>query len=447
MPGESTMKLSRRSFLQSASSAAVAVPLLAPRLSVPSPLATLNVACVGVGGMGAGDLSNVAKGENVRIIGLCDTDASRLGAAAKRHPKAETYRDYRRLFDKLGKDIDAVVVSTPDHMHGSIAIAAMRLGKHVYCQKPIAHNLHECRLMTELAVQHRLVTQMGTQIHSHAAYRTAVATLRSGVIGKVREAHLWVGKSWGGTAAGRPAKQDPVPAGFDWDLWLGVARQRPFVKGLYHPGQWRRWLDFGSGTLGDMGCHIFDPVFSALGLGAPTSVVAQGPQHFREGFAPDGDFLFEFRGTPQTTDAITFRWTDGKARKAIEKAELPKPKAGQKAERLPGAGSFLVGENGVMVIPHWAPPRFYRSGEKLEAKIVKLPGLNHYHEWTDACRGVGKTSTPFAYAGPLTEAVLLGTIAGHFPGQKLTWDSAAMEFDHHLANALIRRRYRAGWEL
>ncbi len=417
------------------------MPLLGPRTLRPTPQETLNVACVGVGGMGGGDLKNVAAGKNVRILALCDTDAKRLGGASKSHPKAQTFADYRRLLDGLGKDIDAVVVSTPDHMHGSIAVAALRLGKHVYCQKPIAHNLHECRLMTSLAAQNKLVTQMGTQIHSHAAYRTAVKTLQSGVIGKVKEAHLWVGKSWGGNAAGRPDKEDAVPARLDWDLWQGVARQRPYVARIYEPGQWRRWLDFGSGTLGDMGCHIFDPVFTSLGIGAPKSVVSSGPRHFNEMFAPNGDFLYEFPGTEHTAETVTFRWTDGKAKKDIAKAQLPK------GERLPGAGSFLVGESGVMVIPHWSTPRLYRNGEKMDAEILSLPGKNHYHEWTDACRGEGETTTPFSYAGPLTEAVLLGTIAGHFPGKKLRWDSAAMEFDDYLANALIRRRYRSGWEL
>lgn len=446
MSSTSKSGLTRRSFLQSTGSAAAAVPCLGV-LPVKSPSETLNVACIGVGGMGSGDLNNVARGKNVRIAALCDVDTNRLGAAAKKHPKARTFRDYRRLLDALGDDVDAVVVSTPDHMHGPIAIAAMRRGKHIYCQKPIAHNLYECRQMTELAAAQKLVTQMGTQIHSESAYRTAVATLQSGVIGKVREAHLWVSKSWGGKAAGRPDTSDPVPESLDWNLWLGVARARPYVKGLYHPAQWRRWLDFGSGTLGDMGCHIFDPVFSALAIGAPTSVVSNGPQHFREAFAPNGDFVYEFPGTAYTTETITFRWTDGGAKKAAEKAQLPRAADGQSTERLPGAGSFLVGEKGVMVIPHWAAPRLYAGGEKLDAEIVALPSKNHYHEWTDACRGEGATSTPFAYAGPLTEAVLLGTVAGHFPGVKLSWDSAAMEFDHHLANALVRRRYRDGWEL
>ncbi|WP_419191352.1 Gfo/Idh/MocA family protein [Saltatorellus ferox] len=420
---------------------AAAAPMVVPRAIGTSSIETLNVACVGVGGMGAGDLSATASGKNVRIVALCDVDSNHLGSAAKDHAGARTFRDYRRMLDAMDKDIDAVVVATPDHMHGSIALAAMGLGKHVYCQKPIAHNLHECREMAALAADTGVVTQMGTQIHSHTAYRTAVAALRTGVIGKVQEAHLWVRKSWGGDVAGRPDKSDVVPDHLDWDLWLGVAKERPYVDGLYHPSQWRRWLDFGSGTLGDMGCHIFDPVFAALGIGAPKSVTSHGPAHFQEMFAPNGDFLYEFPGTDQTAETIQFRWTDGDAEIATEKAQLPE------GETLPGAGSFLVGEKGVMVIPHWAAPRFYSNGEKMDVEIETLPSKEHRNEWTDACRGEGETSTPFSYACPLTEAVLLGTVAGHFPGQKLSWNSEAMEFDHYLATALTQRIYRKGWQV
>lgn len=427
--------------MQATGVAAAAAPMLGPRILSPDPLETLNVACVGVGGMGRSDLNATAKGKNVRIVALCDIDAKNLAGAAKAHEDAKTFGDYRKMFDAMGKDIDAVVVATPDHMHGSISLAALSLGKHVYCQKPIAHNLYECREMATLAARTGVVTQMGTQIHSHGAYRTAVATLRSGVIGKVKEAHLWVGKSWGGSQKGRPAKQDPVPDHVDWDLWLGVAKDRPYVKSTYHPANWRRWLDFGSGTLGDMGCHIFDPVFSALGIGAPRNVVSNGPGHFHEMFAPNGDLTYEFPGTDQTEETIKFRWTDGKAKKAIELAQLPD------GDRLPGAGSFLVGEKGVMVIPHWSAPRFYSNGAKLDVDVITLPSLEHRHEWTDACRGEGKTSTPFSYACPLTEAVLVGTVAGHFPGQKLQWDSEKMEFDNYLATALVRRIYRSGWQL
>jgi hypothetical protein len=295
--------------------------------------------------------------------------------------------------------------------------------------------------MTELAAGGRLVTQMGTQIHGHSAYRTAVATLRSGAIGKVREAHLWVGKSWAGPPGGRPDRADPVPEWLAWDLWLGVAAERPFVAGAYHPANWRGWLDFGSGTLGDMGCHIFDPVFTALGLGAPHRVVSHGPQHGAETFAGEGDVRYRFAATDWTAGELEFRWTDGGAAPDAARAQLP---AGV---GLPGAGSFLCGERGVMVIPHWSPPRCYRDGAPLEVELVEVESRDHYHEWTDACRGEGRTSTPFSYSGPLTEAVLVGTIAGRFRGRELRWDSAALRFDDAEADALVRRAYRDGWAL
>ncbi len=432
--------VSRRSFLKS-SAALAAAPICWPRPWRTSPAQTLNIACVGVGGMGRSDLDSVASGKHVRIAALCDVDAGNLGSAAKAHASARTFRDFRKMLDAMGKDIDAVVVSTPDHMHGPIAVAAMRLGKHVYCQKPIAHNLHECRLMANVAKAQRVVTQMGTQIHAHEAYRTAVATLQAGAIGKVKEAHLWVGKSWAGPAEGRPAKKDPVPEGLDWDLWLGVADERPFVQGLYHPANWRGWIDFGSGTLGDMGCHIFDPVFTALGLGAPLTVESRGPAHHVETFAGDEDVRYTFPGTEHTAETLEFRWTDGKVGPDAARAQLPAD------AKLPGSGSFLVGEKGVMVIPHWAMPSLYHDGKKLDVPLEKRSATDHYHEWTDACRGEGTTSTPFSYAGPLTETVLVGTVAGRFRGRALRWDSAGLRFDVTDANALVRRSYREGWDI
>ena len=438
----------RRQFLKAAGAlgAASTTSLAwgAPRLSpFRHPGELLNVACIGVGGMGGSDLKSVSSARNVRIVALCDVDAGILGSAAQKHEQARTFADWRRLFDAMAGDIDAVTVSTPDHMHASIALAAMRLGKHVYCQKPIAHNLRECRAMARVAAAQKVVTQMGTQIHSHAAYRTAVATLRSGAIGKVREAHLWVSKSWAGPPGGRVDRTDPVPAGLEWNLWLGAAPERPFVKDAYHQARWRGWKDFGCGTLGDMGCHIFDPVFSALGIGAPSKVTSMGPQHHAETFAADSDIRYEFPGTELTESTLRMRWTDGnsQSRPDASRAQLPE------GVSLPGSGSFLVGEKGVMVLPHWSAPSFYDSGEVMDVKVVELKSLNHYHEWADACRGEGASSTPFSYSGPLTEAVLAGTVAGCFQGRELDWDSAELSFGDAEADALVSRKYRAGWEL
>lgn len=430
----------RRAFLASLPAIALA-PRATARLSAPRPNTALGMACVGVGGMGRADLRAVANSEHTRILALCDVDERRLASAAEEQPSARRFTDFRRMLDAMERDLDAVVVSTPDHMHGPIALAAMERGKHVYCQKPLAHNLRECRAMARLAAERGVVTQMGIQIHAHAAYRTAVATLRAGALGKVSRAESWVGRSWAGPAAGRPARTDPVPEWLAWDLWLGVAPERPFVKGIYHPARWRGWLDFGTGTLGDMGCHIFDPVFAGLDLAAPRSVVSRGPAHHEETFAGDGDVLYEFEGTAHTAPRFFLHWTDGRAGKRPEWAGEHLPAD----VRLPRAGSLILGERGVMVLPHWAAPVIWRGGERVEDGLVECPSRNHYLEWVGACRGEGSTSAPFSYAAPLTEAVLLGTVAGRFPGRELHWNSAALRFDDTEADACVERRYREGW--
>lgn len=404
----------------------------------------LNLAAVGVGGKGASDLSASAAGTNVRVVALCDVDSVSLTRAGKRHDTAKTFKDYRVMLDQMGKDIDAILISTPDHMHGPIALAAMQLGIHVHVQKPLAHNIAELRAMQTMAQDNpKLVTQMGTQIHSHSAYRTAAGAIRSGLIGKVSEAHLWVSKSWAGTAAGRPDRTDPVPGRLDWDLWLGVAPDRPFVNGIYHPGNWRKWKDFGTGTLGDMGCHIYDPVFSCLDLGMPTSVLSKGPQHYNECYAPDTDVQYTFGPTKYTTDQVTFRWTDGNrgSRPDASRAQLPE------GEKLPGAGMFLVGEKGIMVLPHISAPRFYTKGQKLDVDVKNLESQDHYKQFTDACRGVGKTSTPFSYSARVTEAVLVGVIAGDFKDRELKWDSKKLSFDHAPATTKVKRTYREGQDV
>lgn len=443
MKNDHAFTQTRRQLLQSAAGLGGAA-LLGPSIVWGrSPNRTLNLAAVGVGGKGGSDLSGSAAGQHVNVVGLCDVDSGSLGAAAKKHPKAKTFSDYRVMLDKMGKDIDAILISTPDHMHGPIALAAMQLGIHAHVQKPLAHNIAELRAMQTMAADNpKLVTQMGTQIHSHSAYRTAAATFRSGVIGKVSEAHLWVSRSWAGPAEGRPKRTDPVPERLDWDLWLGVAQHRPYANKVYHPFHWRGWRDFGSGTLGDMGCHIFDPVFSCLDLGMPSHVVSKGPQHYEESFAPDGDIEYRFAPTKYTTDNFTFRWTDGrKSRPDVSNKHLPKDL------KLPAAGMFLVGENGVMLLPHINQPQFFRDGQQLDVAIQKRGDNNHYTEFTDACRGEGKTSTPFSYSARVTEAVLVGVIAGGFKDQQLAWDSPKLSFDHAPANAMIKRTYREGWDV
>ncbi len=436
----------RRHFLRTAAGAVVAVPLVGSswtRAAASNDL--LQVASVGVGGMiGRHDLTNLTGSPRVQIVALCDVDAKFLGEASGVYREAKTFRDYRRMFDEMAADIDAVIISTPDHMHASIALTAMRLDKHVYCQAPLSHNLGECRAMRDMSAQkEHLVTQMGTQAHSHAGYRTAVAMLQGGAIGKVREVHMWVSRTWHGPAAGRPDRIDAIPEHFDWNLWQGVAVERPFAEKSYHPHEWRRWTDYGSGTLGDMGCHIFDPMFSALELSPPTKVISRGPACHQETFSPDSDVLFHFAGTKYTDGDITCRWTDGRAGSLpdVEHAQLPE------GVELPGGGSFYVGEKGVMVLPHIAMPQFYSEGKPMDIAIKEVAGKNHYHEWADVCLGEGQSTTPFSYGCPVTESVLVGTVATRFKDQELVWDSAKLEFDHEGATRFVRREYREGWEL
>lgn len=440
LPNEiAARQITRRAALRCVGAIAAGSMLGVRRTWGQSPSDVLRVASVGVGGQGWADLNAVAADPRVRIVALCDVDSNALNNAAKAFGLAKTFRDYRRMFDALDQEIDAVIVSTPDHMHGAVALAAMSLGKHVYVQKPLAHNLAELRRMGDLAAEQGVVTQMGTQIHGDQAYRTAARALRDGVIGKVREAHLHVGRNWSGPDV-RPASAPP-PANLDWDLWLGVAADRPYAPEVYHPQTWRGWRDFGTGSLGDMGCHLFDPIFTGLGLAAPVKVVSHGPQHGGETFANNGDVTFTFAGTPLTAEEVTCRWTDGDARRAVEKAQLPPGK------ELPGGGSFIVGERGVMVLPHWAMPTFFHDGQPMEVDVQPQGAVDHYQEWTRACRGDGKTSTPFSYAGPVTESVLLGTIAGNFPDRPLRWNSAELKFDHAAATELVHRSYRQGWHI
>lgn len=437
-----TGRLSRRTFLANVTLFAVGCATGGRSGRLRSPNEILNLAAVGVGGKGASDLADSAAGKNVRVAALCDVDQRHLAEAAKKYPDARAFTDYRRMLDAMGGDIDAVLVSTPDHMHAPIALAAMSLGKHVHVQKPLAHNLQELRAMALMAQRQGVVTQMGTQIHSHSSYRTAVAMIRQGVIGRAREACLWIGSNWG-RAEGRPPKSDPVPDYLDWELWLGVAPWRPYVNGIYHPAEWRRWQDFGIGTLGDMGCHLFDPVFSALDLAPPVSVISNGPAPFAETYPLDTDITYTFAGTQYAVDGFTLRWLDGLSVKKADpqKAQLPP------GVSLPGGGSFIVAEKGVMVLPHWALPSFYCDGKKMDVEITPLEDRNHYTEFTDACRGEGQTSTPFSYSAKVAEAVLVGTVASRFPGVRLAWDSRKLRFDNKAANQFIGRSHRDGWRM
>lgn len=405
----------------------------------------LRLAAVGVGGKGWDDLNQIAASPHVMVTAICDVDESEpfLGRAATRYPKAARFTDWRKLLDRP-QEFDAVSVSTPDHMHAPVALPAMALGKHVFCQKPLTHTVHEARQLRLAAKKYGVVTQMGNQIQSHTSYRTAVKLVRDGVIGKVKEVFSWQsgGMGWLLTKD-RPADADPVPPTLHWDLWLGVAPERPYKARLYHAFNWRAWQDFSNGQLGDFGCHILDPVFLALGLTAPLTVMADSSGLNKEVWYTWSTVTYEFPGTEYTSgQTLRLTWYDGAGKLP------PRDKLGLNADvKLPGAGSLLLGEKGSLLIPHVAMPQLLPAETFAGYKIEPLPSLNHYTGWADACRGEGRTGSPFEYAGSLTETVLLGTVAIRVPGETLKWDATALKvINSPVADGLLRKTYRKGWE-
>lgn len=406
----------------------------------------LNIASIGVGGKGWSDLTATAASPYVDVVALCDVDEGPkfMGQAAMKYPGAARFTDWRRLFDEA-KDVDAVIVSTPDHMHAPIVMPALQLGKHVQCQKPLTHTVFEARQLKLGARRAKVVTQMGNQIQSHVAYRTAVATVHQGTIGKVREVISWQSGAmpWM-KVPDRPAGEDPVPGELHWDNWIGVAPVRPYKEVIYHSFNWRAFQDFSNGELGDFGCHILDPVFMALELTAPKTIRAEAPQMNKECWPKNATVYYEFPGTSRTVgDTIKLTWFDGEG--ILPPRELLEVPADYK---IPPAGSLLKGEKGSLVIPHVAMPQLLPVDNFKEFKFPEVGERNHYTSWADACRGVGATTSHFDYAAPLTETVLLGTIAVRLPQQKLNWDAEALKITNSTAaNALLTKPYRAGWEV
>lgn len=403
----------------------------------------VRLASIGVGGMGAADLGSLSSHAKVEVVALCDIDAQRLAAAKEKHPAAKVFSDYRKMLDAMHDQIDAVSVSTPDHTHAPAAMTAMNHGKHVYCQKPLTHDVYEARQLRLAAAKANVVTQMGTQIHSHTAYRTAVNLIQSGAIGKVKEVHSWSSKTWG--YEGPAPMETPVPAHVDWDLWLGTAPVRPFADGHYHPANWRRWYDFGCGTMGDMAIHILDPVFTALKLGTPHLVESSSPVPPKNSYGLKNQTTFRFNASPFTTDAFVLTWSDG----GLMPNTAGWPKQTDKEGKpigLPDQGSMFVGEKGYVLLPHVAQPILLPEADFKSTKIEIAPNGNHYHLFIDACLGGTPTTANFGYAGPLTEAVLLGVLANRFPGSPLRWNPEPMQIENHSdAQALIKRSYREGF--
>jgi predicted dehydrogenase len=426
----------RRSFLRGAAAA----PFFVREMLSKPPSSTVRLASFGASSMAFSTLDGIASHPKVKLVCVAEVDSNRLDAVKKKYPEARIYQDWREMLRKERGRIDAACVGTPDHNHAPQAISSMRMGLPVYVQKPLAHDIHEVRTMMKMARAKKLPTQMGIQIHSYREYKTAVSLIQSGAIGKVKEVHTWSEKKWGDTEK-LPSTADAVPDGFNWDLWLGVAAARPFIKDVYHPNNWRKRLDFGTATFGDMGCHILDPVFGALQLGSPVSVRSEGAAPNGESWAIDTLIRYVFPGTSYTAEkAVPVTWYDGDR-------IPPEDVRGLLGEvKFPKQGSIFIGTKGQMLLPHVAMPVLLPAQDFAGFAMPEFERTDHYFEFADAVLGNGKTSAGFDYSGPLTEAVLLGPLATRFPNTTLDWHGGKAKFTNSPeANAFLRRKYRSGW--
>ena len=431
--------VSRRKFLQTVAATAA----VAPFISIGSQAQTrmLRHASIGASGQALSDILAFARHPAFDLVAVADVDLGRFERVQQRFPKLRVYQDWRELLDKEHRNIDSVNVSIPDHMHCRIALEAMKRGKPVYVQKPLCNNLRETRLLTEYARRKRLTTQMGIQVSSSRVQRYGESLVRSGIVGKIREVHTFSNKSWGDDKP-LPEANDPVPAPMDWDGYLGVNAPRPYKRGVYHPGEWRRRVGFGTGTLGDMGCHIYSPPYRALTLTSPIEVTAFGPAPSAESWATKARVKLTYPGTEYTAGStVDMWWYDG--------GELP-PQAlrEQIGARLPEQGSIVVGTDGLLVLPHGAEPFVLPESKVASLPANDLTDRDHYGEFIDAvlAGGRGPCSANFDYAGPLTESVLIGNVAAHFPGEPLKFDARALAFPGRPeANQHLTRSYRSGW--
>jgi predicted dehydrogenase len=400
------------------------------------PMNKLNIALIGAGGRAEGNRDGVRR-EN--IVAICDVDDARAANTFKQFPDAPKFKDYRQMLDKV-RGIDAVVVSTPDHTHAHASILAMRMGKHCYCEKPLTHSVYEARLMRETAAKHKVATQMGNQGTSSNGLRQNVEIIRAGTIGDVREVHVWTNRPiWPQNITERPPAQ-PIPDGLDWNQWLGPAPERAYNR-AYVPFAWRGWWDFGTGALGDMGCHTMNMPYMALNLGAPNSVEADLATPLNNETGPNGcTVTYEFPARGEMP-ACKLYWYE--RRQPPERLMM-----GQKPT---GSGALLVGSKGTLLCTSdygdnfkLLPEGDFRDFRPPQPSLPRSPG--HHAEWIRACKGGAAAMSNFDYSGPLTEMVLLGNVAMRAQ-RKITWDSARMTTDVPGAAQFLRREYRKGWEL
>jgi predicted dehydrogenase len=439
--------MKRREFLRRSAAAAASAFACPAVLRSAAPNSLLQVACIGVGGMGGNTMNNVANHPKVKIVALCDVDGRALEVAAKEHPEASRHKDWRLMLADRGGQFDAVTIGTPDHMHAAPAVVALRAKKHVYLQKPMAPTLHECRVIAREAAQAGVVTQLGNQGRSSIESRLTVELLRSGAIGKIKEVLLWENKplNWWPKNTELRAKADAIPAGFDWDLWLGVRSPRPYLESTYHPKNWRAWFDFGVGEMGDMGCHHFDTSFDALQLTSPLRVRQTTPGSEGPLWGQKRVVEMIFPGTPYTAgDTVQLTWHDGGIEPDRKKIKLPK-----EVSELPLSGTYWIGERGAIF-------KDYRRGRPIVLPQEDFPAekypadfqpQDHYHDWVDAILQGRKACGEFSHGGPLTEAVLVGAMADRVAKEWLEWDAQKLAFNDPRASRLVLRDYRDGWSV
>ncbi|MBI3416160.1 MAG: Gfo/Idh/MocA family oxidoreductase [Verrucomicrobia bacterium] len=442
----------RRRFLQnSAKAAAVFTILRAGSARTYAANERLNIAAIGAAGQGGSDIDQL-KSQN--IVALCDVDWRHAADTFKKFPAAKQFKDYRKMLDTIHGEIDAVIVATPDHHHAFASMAAIRLSKHVYCEKPLTHSVWEAREVAKAARAAKVATQMGNQAQASEETRRLQEFLLDNAIGPVREVHIWTDRPSRGLfdeywpqGVSRPAGTPAVPDTLDWDLWLGPAPARPYHP-AYLPAKWRGWWDFGTGALGDIACHYFDPVFRALKLGPPVSVEASSTR-VNEETHPLGcmiTYQFPARGN---LPALKLVWYDGGLRP-------PRPEQIQDGDLMGDNGHLLIGDKGI-ITTDWSKWRLYpdklaRAYGEPPKKLPRSPG--HHQEWIDACKGGAKAGSHFDWAGPMTETVLLGNVAlrvklrEKLTRVKLQWDSEKLGFTNvPEADAFLRREYRPSWSL
>jgi len=446
-------RISRREFMGAA--AAVAAFTIVPRHVLGGqgntpPSEKVNVASIGAGGMGGGNTGACADA-GANIVALCDVDWDRAAGTFKRFPDARKYKSCIEMLDKEGKNIDAVIVATPDHMHAVASMAAMKRGKHVYCQKPLTRLVSEARAMTEAARKYKIVSQMGNQGHSGDGVRDICEWIWAGVIGEVKEVHAWTNRPIWPQGIDRPEGEDPVPPTLDWSLWIGPAPMRPYKKGVYNPFSWRGWWDFGGGALADMACHVLDPVFWALKLKYPTSVEASCTPVNKETYPPASIVHYEFperEGMP----AVKVHWYDG----GLKPARPPELEVGRPINQA-ASNVLFIGSKGVLrcgeygdnpqLLPYERMKEFSKNKPPQTLKRIKT---SHEGNWLEAIRTGGQATSNFDYSGPLTEMVTMGNLAirPENVGKKLLWDGEKMRVTNdEKANDFVQTHYREGWSL